>query len=626
MDGETGRLARRAMPRRLPPRCSRCLRMPAGPDPGAPRAGGGCCSISPSTRWCGATRRCIAARAALPRNGPCSLGAARAPGAPLRQVVPADRSARARALSPGRGAGQCCAAQSRAPAGTRPARLQCTHDPILERAGLTRCAALPPSLRSTETCRRPCARDIRPMTDALAHRGPDGDGFYHCAFAALGHRRLAIIDRAGGHQPMANEDDSCWIVFNGEIYNHKPLRRELEARGHRFRTRVGHRSDPARLRGIRPGVRRAAERHVRVRHLRHARARGVHRARSARQEAAVLRGVRRRRALRQRDQGAAASPAWDGDARPLGPRRLSVARLLRRAAHGLPPRQQARARALAADRQRPRSRRASTGTSPSSTPTPGPTSRCCASSRRCSRDAVACRLESEVPLGAFLSGGIDSGLVVSCMAEAPGRRRGHDVGRLRRARAQRARGGGADRDALRDPPLPDAARAAARGGLRHARAMRSTSRSPTRRRSRPTTCRRRRGRTSRWRSPATAATKRSAATISATTCTRSRRATGRSCREPPAAPLLGWLGRHWPRSRAVPRALRAGNVLENLGLAARGRVLRRPLLREAVGRARAARPRRRRDRPDEPGLRRGDGAVSRDAPRRARSSARSTPT
>ena len=52
----------------------------------------------------------------------------------------------------------------------------------------------------------------------------------------LGHRRLAIIDVAGGPQPMANEDGTCWIVFNGEVYNHRTLRPELEATGHRFRT------------------------------------------------------------------------------------------------------------------------------------------------------------------------------------------------------------------------------------------------------------------------------------------------------------------------------------------------------------------------------------------------------
>ena len=74
------------------------------------------------------------------------------------------------------------------------------------------------------------------INGALAHRGPDGDGFFNDVAVAFGHRRLAIIDRAGGHQPMANEDDTCWIVFNGEIYNHRALRPVLESKGHRFRT------------------------------------------------------------------------------------------------------------------------------------------------------------------------------------------------------------------------------------------------------------------------------------------------------------------------------------------------------------------------------------------------------
>jgi asparagine synthase (glutamine-hydrolysing) len=81
------------------------------------------------------------------------------------------------------------------------------------------------------------AASVRAMNDALAHRGPDGDGFFDDGHAVLGHRRLAIIDRAGGHQPMSNEDGTCWIVFNGEIFNHHDLRPVLEARGHRFRTR-----------------------------------------------------------------------------------------------------------------------------------------------------------------------------------------------------------------------------------------------------------------------------------------------------------------------------------------------------------------------------------------------------
>lgn len=78
---------------------------------------------------------------------------------------------------------------------------------------------------------------LRRMTDAIAHRGPDGDGFHIEPGVGLGHRRLAIIDVGGGDQPMFNEDRSVAIVFNGEIYNHAGLRPELEARGHVFRSR-----------------------------------------------------------------------------------------------------------------------------------------------------------------------------------------------------------------------------------------------------------------------------------------------------------------------------------------------------------------------------------------------------
>lgn len=83
----------------------------------------------------------------------------------------------------------------------------------------------------------PAVRQALPaMLAAIRHRGPDGDGVFTDARAALGHRRLAIIDRAHGRQPMANEGETCWVVFNGEIYNHLALRRDLIARGHRFRT------------------------------------------------------------------------------------------------------------------------------------------------------------------------------------------------------------------------------------------------------------------------------------------------------------------------------------------------------------------------------------------------------
>jgi asparagine synthase (glutamine-hydrolysing) len=74
------------------------------------------------------------------------------------------------------------------------------------------------------------------MTATLVRRGPDGDGFYCDGPAALGHRRLSIIDLAGGAQPMANEDGTVWVTFNGEIYNEPKLRAELLERGHQFRT------------------------------------------------------------------------------------------------------------------------------------------------------------------------------------------------------------------------------------------------------------------------------------------------------------------------------------------------------------------------------------------------------
>jgi asparagine synthase (glutamine-hydrolysing) len=75
------------------------------------------------------------------------------------------------------------------------------------------------------------------MLGALRHRGPDEFGIYRDRVAGLAHTRLSIIDLATGQQPLCNEDETLWIVFNGEIFNYVELREELEARGHRFRTR-----------------------------------------------------------------------------------------------------------------------------------------------------------------------------------------------------------------------------------------------------------------------------------------------------------------------------------------------------------------------------------------------------
>ena len=77
------------------------------------------------------------------------------------------------------------------------------------------------------------------MADAIAHRGPDGEGFYSDRYVGLGHRRLAILDLSpAGRQPMATEDGNIVITYNGEIYNFKDLRQELQSLGHRFKSRT----------------------------------------------------------------------------------------------------------------------------------------------------------------------------------------------------------------------------------------------------------------------------------------------------------------------------------------------------------------------------------------------------
>ena len=93
-------------------------------------------------------------------------------------------------------------------------------------AGFAASSALGPDERSR----------ARTMRDVLVHRGPDGAGLWADDHAALAHRRLSIVDLAGGHQPLSNEDGGIWVTFNGEIYNHRDLRAELEAAGHQYRT------------------------------------------------------------------------------------------------------------------------------------------------------------------------------------------------------------------------------------------------------------------------------------------------------------------------------------------------------------------------------------------------------
>lgn len=82
----------------------------------------------------------------------------------------------------------------------------------------------------------PAREDLKRMTDIIAHRGPDDSGFLTEPGVGLGFRRLSIIDIREGHQPLSNENNDVWIIFNGEIYNYKELRAQLEGKGHVFRT------------------------------------------------------------------------------------------------------------------------------------------------------------------------------------------------------------------------------------------------------------------------------------------------------------------------------------------------------------------------------------------------------
>lgn len=78
--------------------------------------------------------------------------------------------------------------------------------------------------------------DIETMTSSIAHRGPDDEGYFIAGPLGFGFRRLSIIDLSGGHQPMSDQEESIWVVFNGEIYNFLELKRELQSHGHVFRT------------------------------------------------------------------------------------------------------------------------------------------------------------------------------------------------------------------------------------------------------------------------------------------------------------------------------------------------------------------------------------------------------
>jgi asparagine synthase (glutamine-hydrolysing) len=403
---------------------------------------------------------------------------------------------------------------------------------------------------------------IRPMTGALAHRGPDGDGFFEDARAALGHRRLAIIDRAGGHQPMTNEDETCWIVFNGEIYNHRDVRPALEARGHRFRTKsdtevilhAWEEYGPAcveRLDGM---------------------------------FAFAIYDARRRELFAARDRlgkkpffytvldnvfhfaselpALAHSPRWTGDldltalegylslgyfVAPAtifrGVQKLLPGHWLRVREGGVETREYWDVREFDTDGR--------------------PVNELLSAIDGELRRATHARLESEVPLGAFLSGGIDSGLVVSYMAEALGDRLvttsvgfgGSEHNELDAARlvatAFRSRHHEetiapaldevmADVTAHLGEPLADSSAIptwyVSRAARRHVTVALSGDGGDE-----------------------------TFAGYDFRYVPHAMEAGARRLMPAALGPAAGWLGARWPRTRRLPRPLRAGTLLENLG-------------------------------------------------------------
>ena len=262
---------------------------------------------------------------------------------------------------------------------------------------------------------------VEAMNARIAHRGPDADGFLHRPFASFGHRRLAIIDIALGAQPLSNEDGTCWIVFNGEVYNHRDLRPRLEAAGHRFRTHsdteaIVHAWEeygPACVEKL-DGMFAFAILDERRREL------FIARDRLGKKPLyyAVLDGVLH---FASELPALGASPLWKGDLDLEGLEGyLSLGYFLAprtpfSGVYKLPPAHTLHVRGgdmtvrrywdvTAFDDLR------------------GSVDEVVDEVDRALSTAVKDRLESEVPLGAFLSGGIDSGLVVSYMAEALGER------------------------------------------------------------------------------------------------------------------------------------------------------------------------------------------------------------
>jgi asparagine synthase (glutamine-hydrolysing) len=267
----------------------------------------------------------------------------------------------------------------------------------------------------------PTSHEVHAMCDAMIHRGPDDEGLFVGDGAAIGMRRLSIIDLATGHQPVHNEDESLWVVFNGEIYNYQELRAELESRGHRFYTT----SDTETIVHLYEDFGAAAVDKLRGMFafaiLGPPAAGAVHRPRSGRHQAALLCGDSRRPGLCLGAESAAGAagdfpPArLAGGGAPVhvpvdaghhsilrGVKKLDAGHRLIAKGPGTP----------AIDRY----------WDVEFNPRPRTEGECVEELRALLEEAVTLHMRSDVPVGAFLSGGLDSSAIVSLMSRMTPRR------------------------------------------------------------------------------------------------------------------------------------------------------------------------------------------------------------
>jgi asparagine synthase (glutamine-hydrolysing) len=261
---------------------------------------------------------------------------------------------------------------------------------------------------------------VKAMCDVMRHRGPDDDGFYVEPGVALGMRRLSIIDLSTGHQPIHNEDRTVWVVFNGEIYNYRQLRDALEAEGHQFHTSSDTET-------IVHGYEQWGEDVF-------SKLRGMY--------GIALWDTRTRTLLVARDR-AGIKPLYYAEAggrlffgseakcvlvNPEVDRQLSPAALDHFLAYQYTPKDQSIFRGIRKLQPghvlRVRDGRVSTRQYwqlPVDRTFGGTEQDAVSELRRILADAVRAHMMADVPLGAFLSGGIDSSLVVALMAQASDR-------------------------------------------------------------------------------------------------------------------------------------------------------------------------------------------------------------